>query len=94
MSYLFYEHGNKCGRLLGRALRLRTTAAGVPYLRSNNGEKIYKPTLIACMFKEYYKPLYSLYASDFEMVPLDASLVGITVQPKPGNDASLCQNYR
>lgn len=63
-------------------------------LRPNNGEKIYKLTLIACIFKEYYKPLYSLHASDFEMVPLDASLVGITVQPKPVKDASLCQNYR
>lgn len=60
VAHKFYEFGNKCGRLLARALRPQRASGHVHKLTSTTGTPVVHSSKIAHAFKEYYARLYHL----------------------------------
>lgn len=50
MAHRYYEHGNKCGRMLARALRKRQAQTYIHKLHSASGTPILHPSKIAAEF--------------------------------------------
>lgn len=56
----FYEHSNKCGKALARALRAQRAQAFIPELMGEGGSKVHTTEEIAEQFRKYYTSLYNL----------------------------------
>lgn len=63
ISHKFYEFGNKCGRLLARALRRQRASANIPKPQTPRGSVTQIPSQIAYAFREFYARLYNLSPS-------------------------------
>lgn len=59
-KHTFYEHSNKCGRLLARALKAQWAQAFIPELKGENGSKIHTTEGILDQFRKYYTALYNI----------------------------------
>ena len=57
---IFYEHGDKSGKQLARALKDATIANHVHSIRDTQGILEHKPDLIAKIFHKFYSKLYDL----------------------------------
>lgn len=57
---LSYEAGNKCGKLLSKAVKQQKLQAYIPQIISSSGHKTAMPTQIAQEFQNYYSSLYNL----------------------------------
>lgn len=55
-----YESGNKCGKVLARAVRDAKTQTYIPHMRTPNGSKVSLPNQISQVFRDYYETLYNL----------------------------------
>lgn len=60
VSHKFYEFGNKCGRLLARALNCQHASEHVHRLTTTAGSSVVHSSKIADTFREYYAQLYHL----------------------------------
>lgn len=60
VSHKYYEHRNKCGRMLVRAIRKKRAQTYVHKLRSSSGEMVFQSSKIASGFCNYYAELYNL----------------------------------
>lgn len=60
LVHKFYEFGNKCGRLLARALKHQRATGHVHKLTSMTGASVIHSSKIANTFREYYAQLYHL----------------------------------
>lgn len=56
----FYEHSNKCGKLLARALRIQKARTFIPEMLNTTHKKIHTTEGIDALFRDYYKDLYNL----------------------------------
>uniref|UniRef100_A0A8C5LU48 Reverse transcriptase n=1 Tax=Leptobrachium leishanense TaxID=445787 RepID=A0A8C5LU48_9ANUR len=56
----YYLHGNKCGKLLARALRQKYQATYIPKLKRSDGSITYLNDEILAEFHTYYHSLYNL----------------------------------
>ncbi|KAM5171776.1 A.superbus venom factor 1-like [Mantella aurantiaca] len=56
----FYEHSNKCGRMLARALQIRRSEMTVHTIRNAQGSLLNRTDHIAKEFEKYYGSLYNL----------------------------------
>lgn len=57
---VLYESGNKCGKLLAKAVRSHRLNTYIPHIISSSGQKKTTPTQIAKEFRDYYSSLYNL----------------------------------
>uniref|UniRef100_A0A803JEZ2 Reverse transcriptase domain-containing protein n=1 Tax=Xenopus tropicalis TaxID=8364 RepID=A0A803JEZ2_XENTR len=57
---LFFEHGNKCGRLLAAALKKKQLRNHITKIRSTEGSTAETSSEIAEVFRKYYTKLYQL----------------------------------
>lgn len=57
---LFYEHSNKCGRILARCIRARKTNLAVQCIKDSQGTIFSSTPDIARQFEKYYSDLYNL----------------------------------
>lgn len=57
---VFYEHGNKSGRLLARTIQAAKTSSIIHHLRTDGGAVISKNEDIAAHFESFYSKLYNL----------------------------------
>lgn len=57
---LFYQHGNKPGRLLGRTLKQRQPLTSIIKIQKASGEMTYDPVEISKTFHAYYSKLYNI----------------------------------
>lgn len=55
-----YESGDKCGRILARAVKDLKMKTYIPHIKTITDTKVSLPRQIANSFKEYYETLYSL----------------------------------
>lgn len=60
LSHKYYEYGNKCGKMLARALQKRRIASHICTLQSPGGEATLHSSGIASLFWDYYTELYNL----------------------------------
>lgn len=61
LSHKYYEHGNKCGRMLARAIRKKHAQTYIQKLCSPSGEVSIQSSKIASGFQDYYARLYNLH---------------------------------
>uniref|UniRef100_A0A803KEP9 Reverse transcriptase domain-containing protein n=1 Tax=Xenopus tropicalis TaxID=8364 RepID=A0A803KEP9_XENTR len=57
---LFFEHGNKCGRLLASALKKKQLQNHITQLKTPTGQMVTTTKDIAEIFRQYYIKLYQL----------------------------------
>lgn len=57
---IFYEQGNKCGRLLARAVRTSRPSNTIYHIQTQQDTSLFKNEDIAHEFEQYYKNLYNL----------------------------------
>lgn len=57
---LYYESGNKLGRLLARALKEHVISNNIAGIKKQNGETAVTTEAIAAQFQEFYTKLYNL----------------------------------
>lgn len=66
----FYEHSDKCGKLLARFLRAQQAHTFIPELLDKQGTKVHETEKLADIFRQYYTSLYNLPKShSFEEEP-------------------------
>lgn len=58
LSHRYYEHGNKCDRMLARALRAKQAQTQIHKLSSSSGELMFQSSKIALRFGNYFASLY------------------------------------
>lgn len=63
MRHRFYEHGDKCGKLLACLLRSQVTRKYIHSLQSRKGGKLHSSPQIAQEFQRYYTELYQIQNS-------------------------------
>lgn len=63
----FYEHSDKCGKLLAWALRAQQARTFVPELLDEGNAKAHATERIADIFRQYYASLYNLPQSTREV---------------------------
>uniref|UniRef100_A0A8C5Q6Q1 Endonuclease/exonuclease/phosphatase domain-containing protein n=1 Tax=Leptobrachium leishanense TaxID=445787 RepID=A0A8C5Q6Q1_9ANUR len=59
-KHLFYEHGNKCGRLLARVLRKKRSSAYISKITDRLGEKHSLSSSMLEVFRSHFQSLYNL----------------------------------
>lgn len=57
---IYYEGGNKCGKILSKALKLKAQLHNIRLIKDNKGKTFQKPEEIVDQFKKYYEALYNL----------------------------------
>lgn len=57
---IYFEHGDKSGKLLAKALKDMTQTGKVQAIRDKDGKPRHKPTDIAELFRKFYSSLYNL----------------------------------
>lgn len=58
--HTFYEHSNKCGKLLARALQAQQARTFIPELLDEHNTTAHATEKIADIFQQYYVSLYNL----------------------------------
>uniref|UniRef100_A0A8C5LQH7 Reverse transcriptase domain-containing protein n=1 Tax=Leptobrachium leishanense TaxID=445787 RepID=A0A8C5LQH7_9ANUR len=71
---LFFEHGNKCGRLLARALRKKRSSSYISRITDKSGTKVTLPTAMLSVFREHFRSLYNLDATTSTNAPLSQKI--------------------
>lgn len=61
---IFYEHGDKSGRMLARAIRGQRTKSFIPFIQTQEGRRVDSSTEIAKVFKSFYEKLYNLSSQE------------------------------
>lgn len=59
-AHRFYEHGNKCGKLLARQLKKQQEISHVHSIRANN-KQVIDTKSIAKAFEHFYRDLYNIH---------------------------------
>lgn len=57
---IFYEHGNKSGKILARALRAKKSSTTIHSINDSSGSKVTSNKQIADQFVNYYSQLYNI----------------------------------
>lgn len=65
-AHRFYEHGNKCGKLLARQLKKQQEISHVHSIRANN-KQIIDTKSIAKEFEHFYRGLYNIHSNSLRL---------------------------
>lgn len=93
-QHIFYEFGNKYGKLLARALQNKKANLTIHSISDPSGNKVETLTGIAHQFEQFYSKLYNLHTHPIpdptpdrkQMIDLFLTQFG----PQPGGGAAVC----